>query len=91
MATKTLDELQKEYKKATEATKEAYDKLYPPVFDERELLAKNYKKAVAEDDKAEIARLKPLFNASSEAYKQAQTTDALKTDYRQTSDRLQTH
>ena len=79
MATKTLDELQKEYKKATESTKEAYDKLYPPVFDERELLAKNYKKAVAEDDKAEIARLKPLFNAASEAYKQAQTRkDALK-------------
>jgi hypothetical protein len=73
MATKTLDELQKEYKKATEATKEAYDKLYPPFFDERELLAKNYKKAVAEDDKAEIARLKPLFDAASEAYKQAQT------------------
>lgn len=73
MAAKTLDELQKEYKKAAEATQEAYDKLYPPVFDERELLAKNYRKALAKDDKAEIARLRPLFDAASEAYKQAQT------------------
>ena len=79
MATKTLDELQKEYTKATQATKEAYDKLNPPFGDDRVMLAKNYKKALAKDDKAEIARLKPLFEAASEAYKQAQTRkDALK-------------
>lgn len=79
MAAKTLDELQKEYRKVTEATKEAYDKLNPPFGDDREMLAKKYKKALAKDDKAEIARLKPLYDSALAEYTRAQTRkDALK-------------
>lgn len=72
MAAKTLEELQKEYKKATQDTQEAYDKLNPPFGDDREMLERKYKKALAKDDKEEIARLKPLYDAASAAYKEAQ-------------------
>ena len=72
MATK-LDELRKVYDDVTEETREAYDKLFPPFGDDRENIDKNYKKAIREDDKAEIARLKPIWDAASTAYKQAQT------------------
>jgi hypothetical protein len=73
MAAKTLDELKKELRKVSDATQEAYDKLNPPLFDDREMLKKNYLKALKKDDKAEIARLKPLYDAALEAYTKAQT------------------
>jgi hypothetical protein len=72
MATK-LDELRKVYDDVTEETREAYDKLFPPFGDDRENIDKNYKKAIRENDKEEIARLKPVWDAASAAYKQAQT------------------
>jgi hypothetical protein len=73
MAAKTLDELKKEYRKITEANQEAYDKLNPPFGDDREMLKKNYLKALKKDDKAEIARLEPLYNAALDAYTKTQT------------------
>jgi hypothetical protein len=73
MAAPTLDELKKEYKKITEANQEAYDKLNPPFGDDREMLKKNYLKALKKDDKAEIARLEPLYNAALDAYTKTQT------------------
>jgi hypothetical protein len=73
MAAKTLDELKKEYRKITEANQEAYDKLNPPFGDDREMLKKNYLKALKKDDKAEIARLKPLYEAALDAYTKTQT------------------
>jgi hypothetical protein len=73
VAAKTLDELRKEYRKVTEETKDAYDKLNPPFGDDREMLEKKYRKALAKDDKAEIARLRPLYDAALAEYKKAQT------------------
>lgn len=73
MAAKTLDELKKEYRKITEANQEAYDKLNPPFGDDREMLKKNYLKALKKDDKEEIARLKPLYEAALNDYTQLQT------------------
>jgi hypothetical protein len=73
MAAKTLDELKKEYRKITEANQEAYDKLNPPFGDDREMLKKNYLKALKKDDKEEIARLEPLYNAALNEYEATQT------------------
>jgi hypothetical protein len=70
---KSLKELRKDYQDITESTREAYDKLFPPFGDDRENLDKNYKKAVRDKDKEEIARLKPLWESASNAYKQEQT------------------
>jgi hypothetical protein len=70
---KSLKELKKDYQDITISTREAYDKLFPPFGDDRENLDKNYKKAVREKDAKEIARLKPLWESASNAYKQAQT------------------
>ena len=69
---KTVKELQRELRKATELAKKTYDVLKPPLGKSGILLDKEYKKAVAERDKKRIAELKPLYDKALADYTKAQ-------------------
>lgn len=73
VATKSLEQLQREYDKITEENRKAYDAL-----NSREgqginaSIADQYKAAIKANDKKEIAKLKPDFDKLSAAYKKTQ-------------------
>jgi hypothetical protein len=69
---KTVKELERELRKATELARKTYDVLKPPLGNSGILLDKEYKKAVAEQDKKRIAELKPLYDKALAAYTKAQ-------------------
>ena len=69
---KTVKELQRELDKATELARKTYDVLKPPLGASGISLDKEYKKAVANQDKEKIAKLKPLYDKALAAYTKAQ-------------------
>lgn len=76
VATKSLEQLQKEYRDITEENRKAYDALYSSPsgtgFGSSNAIATQYQSAVRKGDKTEIAKLKPEFEKLSAAYKKTQ-------------------